>query len=222
MTRNRAPGTWNLPPRTTMFITLEGPDGSGKTTQMKSFAAHLRARGDTVFTTREPGGTAISDQVRRILLDHANLAMVPRTEILLFLASRSQHTEEVIRPRLARGELVICDRYRDSTIAYQGYGRGVDIETLHRLNDFATGGLLPDLTLLFDVSTETGLARRAGDGDWNRLDADAVEFHQRVRAGYLEMARAEPERWAVIDANQDRASVEAALLKVVFEKLGIK
>lgn len=202
-----------------MFITLEGPDGSGKTTQMKMLAEALRARGFTVYTTREPGGTGISDKIREILLDHANKAMVPHTEILLFLASRSQHTEEVIRPRLARGEVVICDRYRDSTIAYQGYGRGVDIDMLHRLNDFATKHLLPDLTVLMDVSAETGLARRANEGDWNRLDADAVEFHRRVRAGYLELVAAEPGRWAVVDANQDKDSVQKNLLDIVVSRL---
>lgn len=202
-----------------MLITLEGPDGSGKTTQMYLLADELRARGLAVSTTREPGGTGISDQIRKILLDHANKAMVPRTEILLFLASRSQHTEEFIRPRLARGEVVICDRYRDSTIAYQGYGRGVDVATLHRLNDFATGGLLPDLTVLMDVSAEVGLARRAGDGDWNRLDADAVEFHRRVRDGYLEMVRAEPARWAVVDAGREKEVVQQALLQVVLDRI---
>lgn len=202
-----------------MFITLEGPDGSGKTTQMKLLADALRARGFTVYTTREPGGTGISDQIREILLDHANQAMVAHTEILLFLASRSQHTEEVIRPRLARGEIVICDRYRDSTIAYQGYGRGVDIDVLNQLNDFATNKLLPDLTVLMDVSAETGLARRASDGDWNRLDADAVEFHRRVRAGYLKLVEAEPGRWVVVDANQDRVAVQKNLLEIVISRL---
>lgn len=202
-----------------MFITLEGPDGSGKTTQMQGLAETLHRLGRAVFLTREPGGTAIGDQVRRILLDHANEAMVARTEILLFLASRSQHTEEAIRPRLARGEIVICDRYRDSTIAYQGYGRGEDINTLHRLNDFATGGLLPDLTVLFDVSAEVGLARRASGGDWNRLDAGALEFHRRVQAGYLEMARAEPQRWIVLDANRDREAVQQELVARVLERL---
>lgn len=202
-----------------MFITLEGPDGSGKTTQMILLAEALRARGFSVYTTREPGGTGISDQIREVLLDHANKAMVPRTEILLFLASRSQHTEEVIRPRLAAGEIVICDRYRDSTIAYQGYGRGVDLEMLHRLNDFATSGLLPDLTVLLDVSAETGLQRRASDGDWNRLDADAVEFHRRVQAGYHEMVHAEPGRWAVVDANKERDDVQKDLLAVVLARI---
>ncbi len=202
-----------------MFITLEGPDGSGKTTQMLMLAEALNARGRTVFTTREPGGTDISDQIRNILLDHENKAMVPRTEILLFLASRSQHTEEVIRPRLAAGEIVICDRYRDSTIAYQGYGRGVDIVLLHQLNDFATNGLLPDLTLLLDVSAETGLKRRASDGDWNRLDADAVDFHRRVQAGYHELVKAEPARWVVIDANREKDEVQRDLLEAVLARL---
>jgi dTMP kinase len=203
-----------------MFITLEGPEGSGKTTQMKTLAEVLRARGRTVFTTREPGGTAIGDQIRRVLLDLGNGEMVPRTEILLFLASRAQHTDEIIRPRLAAGEIVICDRYRDSTVAYQGYGRGIDIEALHELNDFATGGLQPDLTVLMDVSAETGLARRASDGSWNRLDADAVDFHRRVQAGYHALAKADPGRWAVVDANPGVEAVQAALLEVVAGRLG--
>jgi dTMP kinase len=146
--------------------------------------------------------------------------MVPRTEILLFLASRAQHTDEIIRPRLAAGEIVICDRYRDSTVAYQGYGRGIDIEALHELNDFATGGLQPDLTVLMDVSAETGLARRASDGSWNRLDADAVDFHRRVQAGYHSLAKADPGRWAVVDANPGVEAVQAALLEVVAGRLG--
>lgn len=200
-----------------MFITLEGPDGSGKTTQMKMLAQALRGAGHAVFTTREPGGTSIGDQIRRVLLDHANQAMFARTEILLFLASRSQHTDEVIRPRLAAGEIVICDRYRDSTVAYQGYGRGVDIETLNRLNDFATDNLLPDLTVLLDVSADVGLTRRAVDGSWNRLDADAIEFHRRVQAGYQELAKLDPGRWRVIRADDPVEVVQGKLLEVVME-----
>ena len=198
-----------------MFITFEGPEGSGKTTQIKQLAAFLTARGRQVISTREPGGTAIGDQVRQILLDHGNQDMVPSTEILLFLASRAQHTSERIRPALARGDIVLCDRYRDSTVAYQGYGHGVDLNTLHRFNEFATDHLVPDLTLLLDVSVEVGLSRREKAGGWNRLDAYELEFHQRVRRGFQTMAAAEPDRWRTISADDEVAAVQAAVQAVV-------
>lgn len=186
-----------------MFITLEGPEGSGKTTQISLLAEYLRQQGYAVAQTREPGGTLIGDQIRKVLTQLENTAMHPRTEILLFCAGRAQHVEELIRPALAEGKVVLCDRYADSTLAYQGYGHGVDLETLRRLLDFATGGLKPNVTLLLDIPAEEGLNRRRGSGgEWNRLDAYALAFHQRVRAGYLQMARTDPIRWRVIDANQ--------------------
>jgi len=205
-----------------MFITFEGPEGSGKTTQIKQLSAHLAGMGKSVTATREPGGTAIDDRIRRVLFDHAHQEMQPRTEILLFLASRAQHTDEVIKPALARGEIVLCDRYGDSTLAYQGFGHGVEVATLRRLNDFATGGLRPDLTLLLDVSIEVGLRRRADDGGWNRLDAYEKAFHERVRAGFHELAAAEPDRWAVIDAEQGIDAVQEAIRKIVMERLAGK
>ncbi len=197
------------------FITFEGPEGSGKTTQIALLAGYLRQQGYTVIQTREPGGTPIGDQIRAVLSDLANQAMQPRTEILLFQASRAQLVAEVIRPALERGEVVLCDRYADSTLAYQGYGHGFDLDELRRLIHFATGGLQPDLTLLLDVDPEAGLRRRADAGNWNRLDAYDLAFHQRVRQGYLALAAAEPERWTVIDAARPPEQVQAAIREAV-------
>ncbi|HTX78825.1 MAG TPA: dTMP kinase, partial [Longilinea sp.] len=199
-----------------MFITLEGPDGSGKTSQMAPLADFLRQQGYTVFTTREPGGTAIGDQVRNILMSMKNTGMNPRTETLLFCAARAQIVSEVIRPHLEQGELVLSDRYADSTLAYQGYGHGNDLDVLRQILAFATGGLKPDLTLLLDIDAETGLNRRKqSGGEWNRLDAYALALHQRVRNGYQEMVHAEPGRWRVIDASQPPDMVQSALRKAV-------
>ena len=196
-----------------MFITLEGPEGSGKSSQIPPLAEYLRREGFAVFTTREPGGTAIGDQVREVLMSMRNTSMNARTETLLFCAARAQLVDEVLRPRLAQGEIVLCDRFADSTLAYQGYGHGNDLGVLRELLNFATGGLWPDLTLLLDLpQVETGLERkRSAGGEWNRLDAYQVEFHRRVRAGYLKMAQAEPQRWRVIDATQPREMVQLAI-----------
>jgi dTMP kinase len=204
-----------------MFITLEGPEGSGKTSQLVPLAEYLRGQGRTVVTTREPGGTSIGDQVRSVLTNVQNTAMHPRTEILLFLAARAQHVEELIRPALSRGEIVICDRYADSTLAYQGYGHGIDLDLLRRLLDFSTGGLQPDLTLLLDVDAETGLQRRRVGGDWNRLDAYSLAFHQRVRQGYLKLAAESPKRWVVIDASRCAADVQTDLCRVSRQRLDL-
>lgn len=203
-----------------MFITLEGPDGSGKTSQINPLAEFLRQQGYAVFTTREPGGTPIGDQIRTVLMNLENTAMHPRTETLLFCASRAQLVEEVIRPHLAKGEIVICDRYADSTLAYQGYGHGKDLAQLRLLLDYATGGLTPDLTLLLDIETEQGLRRRQTAGsEWNRLDAYEIELHRRVRNGYLELARQEPQRWCVLDASQPTEAVQAALRELVMRRM---
>ncbi len=201
---------------TGLFITLEGPDGCGKSTQIAPLADYLRSKGRTVFTTREPGGTAISDQVRQILMAMKNTTMHPRTELLLFLSARAQLVEEVIRPRLAAGEIVISDRYGDSTLAYQGYGHGYDRETIRQLLAFATGGLKPDLTLLLDIDAEEGLRRRqSGGGEWNRLDAYQLEFHRRVRDGYHELAALEPQRWVTINGSQTPEMVQSSLREAV-------
>jgi len=203
-----------------MFITLEGPEGSGKTSQLPRLADYLREQGYDVLTTREPGGTIIGDQVRAVLTRLDNTAMQPRTEILLFLAARAQLVEEVIRPALAQGKIILSDRYADSTLAYQGYGHGVDLALLRLLLDFATGGLRPDLTVLLDVDRAVGLSRRrSSGGEWNRLDAYALEFHQRVRQGYLTMAQQEPTRWRVVDASQPPDVVQSALSQLVLNRL---
>jgi len=204
-----------------MFITFEGPDGSGKTTQARLLAAYLRERGYPVTLSREPGGTEIGDQIRAVLHDPRNSAMDARTEILLYSASRAQHVAQCIRPALDRGEIVISDRFADSTLAYQGYGRGLDLEVLRMITAFATGGLQPDLTLYLDITPGEGLQRRRlARDEWNRLDAEALEFHQRVRAGYLELASLEPERWAVIEAARSVKEVQAEVRRLVETRLG--
>ena len=203
-----------------MFITLEGPEGSGKTTQISELAAFLESTDYTVLTTREPGGTSIGNQIRKVLFDLDNTEMHPRTEILLFQSSRAQLVEQVIKPALDEGTIVLCDRYADSTIAYQGYGHKVDLEHLKSIINFATGGLKPDLTLLLDVDVVEGLQRRSDDGDWNRLDAYEIEFHKRVRAGYHELAAEDPDRWVIINAGQPSDQVQQALQKAVSDFLG--
>jgi dTMP kinase len=184
-----------------MFITLEGPEGGGKTTQAQILVAWLCAQGKDVLAVREPGGTGISDAVRHILLDFGSANMDARAELLLFCASRAQLVSEKIKPHLAQGSIVVCDRFADSTLAYQGYGRGLDLQTLRQLLTFATYGLKPDLTLLLDMDVDLGLQRKAGDEEWNRLDAETVDFHRRVRSGYLALASAEPERYQIIQAD---------------------
>jgi len=204
-----------------MFITFEGPEGSGKTSQIPQLRDYLAEAGYPVYCTREPGGTSIGDQIRQVLLANQNTDMHPRTEILLFQASRAQLVEQEILPRLRRGEIVLCDRYADSTLAYQGYGHGVDLAQLRNIVQFATGGLKSDLTLLLDLAVETGLSRRHKDGDVNRLDAFELAFHQRVRAGYHELVAAEPQRWVVIDASQTPEQVQQNLRSAILSRLKI-
>jgi dTMP kinase len=204
------------------FITFEGPDGSGKSTQIKALAEHLTGLGHAVLLTREPGGTAISEQIRGLLHDLRNLEMSPRAEILLYSAARAQLVSQAIRPHLAAGGLVLSDRYADSTLAYQGYGHRLDLDTLRLITVFATDHLRPDLTLLFDLEAETGLRRRQRGGvEWNRLDAYDLEFHRRVRAGYLELAALEPERWVVLDAALEPDELQAAVRRVVEQRLAV-
>lgn len=188
-----------------LFITFEGPDGSGKSTQIELVEEHLHRLGYRVYRTREPGGTSIGDQIRDVLHDVNNTEMSARAEILLYSASRAQLVQQVIIPRLNRGEVVLCDRYADSTYAYQGYGRQLEFDTLRLITRFATQALIPDLTIYLDLAVEEGLRRKeeantVGLGEWNRMDQLALDFHRRVREGYLEMARSEPERWLVVDA----------------------
>lgn len=198
-----------------MFITFEGLDGSGKTTQFHLLADYLQSSGWKVITTREPGGTSIGDQIRQVLHDLKNEEMHPRTELLLYVASRAQLVAQVIRPHLQAGTIVLSDRYADSTLAYQGYGHGLDLQTLQMVLDFATEGLQPDLTVYLDIDVETGLHRRqkaASQGEeWNRLDALALSFHQRVAQGYQKLIAAAPSRWLVIDANDTIEAVQQTL-----------
>jgi dTMP kinase len=204
-----------------MFITFEGPDGSGKTTQVAPLSEFLTQLGFQVLITREPGGTVIGDQIRQVLADLKNTGMHPRSETLLFLAARAQLVEQIIKPHLAEGHVVLCDRYADSTMAYQGYGHQNDLDQISSLINFATGGLKPDLTLLLDVGAEAGLKRKVEGNEWNRLDAYSLEFHQRVRHGYAELARAEPERWFIIDADQPADRVQEAIRQVVQSRLHV-
>lgn len=197
------------------FITLEGPEGAGKSTQLPRLTAWLEREGFEVVSTRNPGGTPIGAQIRQILLDAANRAMVPTAELMLYAADRAQHVAEVVKPALDAGCVVLCDRFGDSTLAYQGYGRGLDQALIRRLNDMATGGLKPDLTLLLDLPVETGLARVARSREVDRLETEAIAFHHRLREGYLEIAKAEPSRFAVVDATQDADAVHAALCDAV-------
>ena len=204
-----------------MFITLEGPEGSGKTSHIPPLVEYLREKGYIVFPTREPGGTSIGEQIRNVIHDLKNEEMHPRTETLLYQAARAQIVEQVFKPRLEAGEIVISDRYYDSTIAYQGYGHQQNLEQVRALVKYATGGLTPDLTVLLDVDIEEGLRRKKKDNEWNRLDAYTVDFHQRVRAGYLEMVKQERGRWVVVDAGREWETVQEGLRKVIETNLKI-
>lgn len=199
-----------------MFITFEGPEGGGKSTQITQLASWMREQGCDVLTTREPGGTRIGDGVRSLLLNPEHVEMQPQAEILLYSAARAQLVGEVIRPHLARDGVVLCDRYADSTLAYQGYGRQLDLGALRMITAFATGGLVPDLTICLDLPVLEGLKRkrafaRVASDDWNRIEREELEFHERVRAGYLELARMESERWWVVDARQSVEVAQAAI-----------
>ena len=200
------------------FVTFEGPEGSGKTTKARLLADYLQSRGFPVLLTREPGGTAISEQIREVLLSTRNQAMQHETEALLFSAARAQIIAELIRPALAAGKIVICDRYADSTLAYQGYGLGLDLDALRAITRFATGGLVPDLTFYVDVPVEIGLARKHR-GELNRLDQKDIAYHARVRAGYLEMAQSEPKRWIVIDGARSVDGVQQEIRQLVNQSI---
>ena len=208
------------------FITLEGPEGGGKTTQARRLVARLEARGRRVIYTREPGGTKTGEAIRDILQhDHAGEPVTPEAEVLLFSASRAQLVRQVIRPALERGIWVVCDRFADSTTAYQGYGRGFPVETLLGLNAFAIGPAVPDLTFLLDVQVAAGFDRLAGrhaaqGGGPDRMEREARAFHERVRAGYLELARRWPERFRVVDAGLPADDVEARIWSAVDHDLG--
>jgi len=202
-----------------VFITFEGIEGSGKTTQLLRVAAHLRESGKTCVVTKEPGGTPVADRIRAILLDSAS-AIDPIAEVFLFAASRRQNTMTVIRPALERGEVVLCDRYTDATLAYQGYGRRIELDRLRRLNEWATAGLVPGLTLLYDIPEEVGLTRArsrnaAAAEDEGRFEAEDLRFHRSVREGYLALAKEEPKRFRVIDAGGSVDEVFARTLEAI-------
>ncbi len=199
-----------------LFITFEGPEGGGKTTQCHRLERHLVGLGHDVLGTREPGGTDIGQEVRAVLLDENNSLMTPEAEFLLFSASRAQLVREVIRPHLEKGGVVVCDRFFDSSLAYQGYGHRLELGALREVTRLATEGLRPDLTLLLDVPPEEGLRRRKQQSEqWNRLDAYRLSFHERVRQGFLALAEAEPRRWEVIDATEPSDAIfERVLARV--------
>jgi len=208
-----------------LFITLEGIEGCGKSTQIRILAETLRKTGRHVVVTREPGGCPISDAIRSVLLDSANKGMTPVAELLLYAAARAQHVEDVIRPALAEGKIVLCDRFSDATFAYQGGGRGLDTGLIRRLNNIATGGLAPDLTLLLDFSPEEGLKRartrnsKNSGPDEGRFESESLDFHGRVRKGYLDLARTE-NRFLVIEASGTIEEVASRMAKAVISRIG--
>ena len=203
------------------FITFEGPEGCGKSTQLRLLASWLLARGVEPIVTREPGGTRIGEQVRALLHNPDHTEMTAETEILLYSAARAQHVAQVIRPALEAGKIVLCDRFYDSTFAYQGHGRGLSMEALRQITTFATRGLVPDLSLYLDVPPEVGLRRReTGGEEMNRLDRETLAFHQRVREGYLALLKEEPSRWRTIDATGSIDEVQTAVRSVVMETIG--
>jgi dTMP kinase len=202
-----------------VFITLEGPEGAGKSTQLPLLCNWLEAQGHRVLCTRNPGGTDIGQQIRKIVLDPANKAMVPMAELMLYAADRAQHVEEVVKPALAAGTIVVCDRFGDSTLAYQGYGRGLDLTLLRALNEMATDGVRPDMTVLLDVPSEVGLERVAKSRAIDRLEDEAIAFHHRLRDGYLALAAEDPDRFTVVDATQPAQKVHEAICEAVLRCL---
>lgn len=204
-----------------LFITLEGPEGSGKTSAIKIVKEQLEKEGHQIIMTREPGGTPISEQIRNVILDKGNTAMDYRTEALLYAASRRQHLVEKVWPNIKEGKIVICDRYLDSSLAYQGYARELGVEDILNVNMYATEGTFPDLTLLFDLEPEVGLARinANSDREVNRLDLEKLSFHHRVRNGYLELAKRFPDRYVIINAALPLEEVASNALKAIKERL---
>lgn len=205
-----------------LFITLEGPEGSGKTSAIKIVKERLESLGYQIEMTREPGGTSISEQIREVILDKRNTLMDPRTEALLYAASRRQHLVEKIWPSLKEGKIVFCDRYLDSSLAYQGYARGLGIDEILKVNDYATEGTFPDITLLFDIDPELGLERinKNKDREVNRLDVEKLSFHKKVREGYLLLSKKFPERYIIVDASKPLEEVANQVFEEIIKKLG--
>lgn len=199
------------------FISLEGPEGAGKTTQLKLLGSFLREENIEYVITRDPGGTSLGKPIRRVLLS-TDSVISPTAELLLYEADRAQNVSEIILPSLKAGKLVLCDRYIDSTLAYQGFGRKIDFELIDTLNKIATGGLMPEMTILFDIESSAGLAR-LHPGGHDRLEREAIEFHQCVRGGYLELARKSPERFRVLDASAAMSKVQDELRRLVMEAI---
>lgn len=203
-----------------LFVTFEGPDGSGKTTQINLLSERLAAAGYAVLTVREPGGTPIGEQIRDVVHNLRNREMSDRTECLLYGAARAQLVDQLLIPHLRQGGLVLCDRYADSTLAYQGYGRGLDLAGVRNIIAFATSNLRPDVTFYLDIDVAAGIARRQrGGGEWNRLDDQTLEFHRRVRDGYLKMIAEEPRRWVVIDGAQSVEQIQALIQAEIERRL---
>ena len=204
-----------------MFITLEGPEGSGKTTAVKAAVAKLQELGYQVVQTREPGGTPIAEQIRNVILDKANTTMDPRTEALLYAASRRQHLVEKVWPAIKEGKIVICDRYLDSSLAYQGGARGLGVDNILNVNLFATENTYPDLTLLFDIKPELGLERIAknADREVNRLDLEKIDFHNKVRQTFLDLSKRYPDRYVIIDASKSIEEVQKATMDAILARL---
>jgi len=210
-----------------LFITVEGGEGSGKSTQLLRLADRLRRSGVEVVTTKEPGGTPLANRIRAIVLDpEESSSMDPTTELLLYAASRRQHVTEVLEPSIASGAVVLCDRFTDSTLAYQGFGRMLNFDRLELLNKLATGGLSPDLTIIYDVAEEVGLARASARNETSsaarresRIEGEELRFHRRVREGYLTLAVSDPKRYAVIDGSLSPDDVTAATVREVSARL---
>ena len=203
-----------------LFITFEGPEGSGKSTQMALLGRFLQQNRIPHLLTREPGGSSLSTHLRRWILNRLEYKLSPETELLLFLADRAQHVSEVILPALQKGKVVLCDRYTDSTLAYQGGGRGFDPKTLQSLNEVATGGLKPKLTLLLDVPVELGLKRALGRGKGkDRMEREKIRFHQNVRNTFLKLARAEKRRFIVLDGRKERTEIQRQIISELNERL---
>jgi dTMP kinase len=205
-----------------VFITFEGTEGSGKSLQARMLADRLRQQGHEVLLTREPGGTPLGTELRQLLLDRDELELSARAEALLMNASRAQLVETVIRPALEHGNIVVCDRFADSTLAYQGAGRGLDGQGLASVISFATAGLQPDMTMLLDLPVEVGLARKHAQDQRNRFEAETLAFHTRVRIAYLSLARADSQRWRCFDATESADRLADSVWQTVVERMGLR